>query len=84
MFTTRNALTRDNINIKIWIERTENKEQAKDKQIIDSPIVTEDSVENVRRDESERYEDRFAIKTYKIEIWRLVARLWWFVGVDKG
>lgn len=75
MFTTRNALTWDDIDIKIWIERTENKEQAKDKQIIDSPIVTENSVENVRRDESARYEDRFTIKTYKIEIWRVVARL---------
>lgn len=52
MFTTRNALTRDNIDIEIWIERTENKEQTKDKQIIDSPIATENSVENVRRDES--------------------------------
>jgi len=75
MLTTRNALTRNDINIEIWIERSENKEQTKDKQIIDSSIVTENSVENVRRDESERYEDRFAIKTYKIEIWRLVARL---------
>jgi len=52
MLTTRNALALDDINIKIWIERTEDKEQTKDKQIIDSPIVTENSVENVRRDES--------------------------------
>lgn len=64
MFSTWNALTWDDINVKIWVECTENKEQAEDKQIVDSSIVTENSGEDVGRDESERYEDRVVREAY--------------------
>ena len=75
MFSTWNAPTWDDFNVKIWIECSENKEQTKDKQIVDSPIVTENSGEDVGRDESERYEDRVVREAYKIEVWRIATGL---------
>lgn len=65
MLTTWNALTRDDINIAIWGERTEDKEQTKNKQRINCTIVTEDSVEVIEWDESEGDEDWVIGEAYK-------------------
>lgn len=75
MFSTWNALAWDDLNVKIWVECSENKEQTEDKQIVDSSIVTENSGEDVGRDESERNEDRVVREAYKIEVWRIAAGL---------
>lgn len=65
MLTTRYALTIDNLNIAIWRERTEDKEQTKNKQRINCTIVTEDSVEVIEWDESEGDEDWVIGEAYK-------------------
>ncbi len=44
MFTSWDAFTRDDINAKIWWERSEDKKQAKDKQVADGPGASKNGI----------------------------------------